>query len=313
MSDSRILVVVDPTEEAQPAVERAAWLAQAYGASVELFICDYDQALAALPRFDPETTEQRRRAVLDTHLARLEPLRARLAEQNLRVEIDARWGRPLHRGILDKISESRPMLVVKDTHEHALLRRTLLSNTDWNLIRACPVPLLLVKPRPVGVPPRVLAAVDPVHENDKPAALDRAILAFAGELARKIGGKLSILHTFDTAPLYAAAADTPLAMTTVPPAELIAELEARHRQALDTLLAQSSIVEADVRFEEGAAHVEIARAAENEAADFVVMGAVSRSGLQRIFVGSTAEQALDRLPCDLVVVKPPGFETPADA
>jgi universal stress protein E len=33
------------------------------------------------------------------------------------------------------------------------------------------------------------------------------------------------------------------------------------------------------------------------------MGALSRGALERIFVGSTAERALDRIPCDLLVVK----------
>ena len=41
--------------------------------------------------------------------------------------------------------------------------------------------------------------------------------------------------------------------------------------------------------------------------DIVVMGAVSRSGLKRLFIGNTAEQLLDRLACDLLIVKPPGF------
>ena len=31
-----------------------------------------------------------------------------------------------HRGILDKIAEAEPRLVVKDTHDHPVLRRTLL-------------------------------------------------------------------------------------------------------------------------------------------------------------------------------------------
>jgi universal stress protein E len=43
--------------------------------------------------------------------------------------------------------------------------------------------------------------------------------------------------------------------------------------------------------------------------DLVVMGAVSRSGLKRLFIGNTAEQLLDRLPCDLLVVKPTGFKS----
>lgn len=39
----------------------------------------------------------------------------------------------------------------------------------------------------------------------------------------------------------------------------------------------------------------------------VVMGAISRSGLKRIFIGNTAERILDELSCDILVVKPPGF------
>jgi universal stress protein E len=33
------------------------------------------------------------------------------------------------------------------------------------------------------------------------------------------------------------------------------------------------------------------------------MGATSRSGLKRIFIGSTAEHVLDSLQCDVLVVK----------
>jgi universal stress protein E len=40
------------------------------------------------------------------------------------------------------------------------------------------------------------------------------------------------------------------------------------------------------------------------------MGAVSRSALERVFVGSTAELVLDRLGCDVLIVKPAGFKPP---
>jgi universal stress protein E len=39
------------------------------------------------------------------------------------------------------------------------------------------------------------------------------------------------------------------------------------------------------------------------------MGAVSRSGLKRLFIGNTAEQILDALECDVLVVKPATFTT----
>jgi universal stress protein E len=311
MPSRTLLVVIDPTADAQPALARAAWLAKALRAGLELFVCDYDQHLAAHPLFETKGLEKARRSVLAKHVAALEKLAAPLAAQGLEVAVDAHWGRPLYRGILAKVAATAPALVVKDTHYHAPLKRTLLSNTDWSLIRSCPVPLLLVKPRDVGTAPRILAAVDPLHEHDKPAELDHAILAFAREMAAAVRGELHVLHAYDTAPMLAAAsAATPAGVAGVPVHELVAGLEREHRQALQGLLRDVSVEAGNVRLEEGAPHERLEFVAEQIEADFVVMGAVSRSALQRLFVGSTAERALDRLPCDLVVIKPPGFAVP---
>ena len=45
-------------------------------------------------------------------------------------------------------------------------------------------------------------------------------------------------------------------------------------------------------------------------ADLIVMGAASRSRLEHAIVGSTAETVLDKLPCDVLVLKPKGFMSP---
>ena len=42
-------------------------------------------------------------------------------------------------------------------------------------------------------------------------------------------------------------------------------------------------------------------------AGILVMGAVSRSGLKRVFIGNTAERILESLPCDVLVIKPEDF------
>ena len=49
------------------------------------------------------------------------------------------------------------------------------------------------------------------------------------------------------------------------------------------------------------------RIAADCAADIVVMGAISRSGLKRALIGSTAERVLESMPCDVLVVKPTDF------
>jgi universal stress protein E len=47
--------------------------------------------------------------------------------------------------------------------------------------------------------------------------------------------------------------------------------------------------------------------------DIVVMGAVSRSGLKRLFIGNTAERVVDDLGCDVLVVKPRQFPSKVTA
>jgi nucleotide-binding universal stress UspA family protein len=62
---------------------------------------------------------------------------------------------------------------------------------------------------------------------------------------------------------------------------------------------------------QGLTHECLVSAAIEQRADFLVMGAVARRGLNKLFVGSTASRALDRVPCDLVIVKTPGFAIPS--
>ena len=89
-------------------------------------------------------------------------------------------------------------------------------------------------------------------------------------------------------------------------------VEQKHRAAITRFLETHAVPGRKRHLYEGLAHDCIQKAAAEHAVDFVVMGAVARRGLKRLFIGSTAERVLDRLPCDLVIIKPPKFEVPAD-
>jgi universal stress protein E len=72
--------------------------------------------------------------------------------------------------------------------------RWLLAYTDWELLRLCPIPVLLVKNRRLYHRPRVLAAVDPAHAHAKPSNLDRQILRAGAQLVHALHGELHALH-----------------------------------------------------------------------------------------------------------------------
>lgn len=302
-SIERILVVIDPNSDQQPALDRAAWLANGSDAALELFICDYDQYLAGEKVFDSAPLAQARDTLISRHLASLRRQAQRLAKQGIQVFVDARWDHPLHEGIARKVRESRPDVVFKDTHYHAALKRSVFSNTDWSLIRCCPVPLWLVKPHPVSEHPRIVAAVDPLHEHDKPAALDHSIIAMAADVAGLVNGELHLIHAYEIAPAIAVSAGSMSTPIAVPLRDVADSLKKEHGDAVFALADQHAVAHDRVHVHQGPTRSVLVRLTEQLKADVVVLGAVARSGLRRLFLGSTAEQVLDRLPCDVLVIR----------
>ncbi len=303
-TNNSILVIVDPTAQQQPAVDRAAWLAGKLGCRLELFICDYDQYLAGERFFDTKALEKARAGLMDRHRKRLEKMAAPLRSQGIEVATDAAWDHPLHEGIVRKVERSEPRLVLKDTHFHSAIRRSVFSNTDWNVIRDCPAPLWLVKPHTKADITSLLAAVDPLHERDKPARLDHKIIETATELQQAVDGKLSIVHAFDPAPVYAVSTDAMSFPITEPINDTIAGLRAQHQEAMDELTQQHSIPPQACHLIEGETREVLVGAIDELDADVLVIGAVSRGALKRLALGSTAERVLDFVPCDLLIVKP---------
>ncbi|HEY3517001.1 MAG TPA: universal stress protein [Gammaproteobacteria bacterium] len=303
----RILVVIDPTASAHPSIERATWLARATAARIELFISDYAPQIAD-PRSHGVAANEARAGLLDRHRKRLDQLAQPLRSGGLAVEIDARLDHPLHDSIVRKAQESSADFVVKDTHYHSVLKRSIFSNTDWNLIRNCAATLWLVKPRPPGRRPCFVAAVDPLHEHDKPAELDHRIVRTAKALSEALGGEMHVFHAFDLAAAIAISTDamTPIAL---PINELADALRAEHTGAVDLLCKEHGVPPERRHVHQGGTRQLLLTLTEQVRADAVVMGAVSRSGLKSLFLGNTAEDVLDRLHCDLVIVKPAGFRS----
>jgi universal stress protein E len=163
---------------------------------------------------------------------------------------------------------------------------------------------MLVKPASRGAIKTIIAAVDPVHDRDKPADLDHKIIASAQELAAVANGELHVVHAFDPAPAYAVSADALSFPIAEPIRDVIEGLRMRHRKALDSLLGGYAIPNDRIHLGEGGTREVLIASIDELHADIVVMGAVARGAIQRMLLGSTAELILDHVPCDLLVVKP---------
>lgn len=303
----KILVAVADPARANKAVRRAAEIAHKSGASVELFHATAASGISVgVARAE---AEEFTRAMVALSRRQLERMANRLRREELLVTANVQTGYPIHEAILRQVQTSAPDVLIIEAHKHNLFARLLLSQTDFELIRRCPVPLLIVKGRSVWRSPRVLAALDPFHASGKPNVLDAQIVDAARGFADALGGSLHATHIYRPL-IYFIPGTTmdPVVITATPAQDRAHRLSVLRRFTETTDRFGISPKRRHLRM--GDPSIELPSMARGLHASLVVMGAVSRSGLNRVFVGHTAERALDSLQCDVLVVKPKGFSAP---
>lgn len=308
----KILAVVDPTVTDQPAVRRAAWLAGKSGAELELLVCYYNEYLSGDRLFDSPSLEKARDEVIQGHEKHLETLAEPLRADGLVVKTSAVFDHPLYEGVVRHATRSGADIVVKDTHHHSAVTRALLTNTDWNLLRTCPMPLWLVKPQDLAEVPVFVAAIDPMHQHDKPAALDDEILHVSKTVAEDVSGELHAFHSYDPRIAVATATANAYIPVSLPFDEIEQQMHEDHQKRFTEITQFHKIADSNAHLVAGVTHEELPLIAEKLKADVVVMGAVARNRWKRLFIGATAERTLEDLPCDLLIIKPDWFRTPVD-
>ncbi len=308
----KILAVVDPTSDDQPGIQRARWLAEKTGAELELLICYYNEYLSGDRLFDSPSLEKAREEVISNQEKHLEKLAEPLRAAGITVKTSAIWDHPLHEGVVRHAVLTHADVVIKDTHHHSAVARAILTNTDWNLIRTCPSHLWLVKPKALSNKPVIVAAIDPLNQHDKPAALDDEILQVSKMLADKTGGAVHAFHSYDPRIAVATATANAYIPVSLPFDEIEQQMHEDHKKRFKEVTEFHKIENENAHLVAGLTHDELPALASKLGADVVVMGAVARNHWKRLFIGATAERTLEHLPCDLLIVKPDWFKTPVD-
>ena len=301
----RILVAIKNYEaKTTPALIKAGQLALAFGARLEIFhalstplyVDGYGVSGAELPRM-----EQATRTPI---LAKLEKKAARLHAEGVEVSVAAEWDFPAYEAVIRRAGKIKADLVVADQHDGRHRAAGLLHLTDWELLRLSPIPVLLVKNSKAYSRPNILAALDPAHTFSKPAQLDRRILAAATAFTQALRGTQHVLYAYAPFPF---AADPETMTDPVAVEKLQADAKAAAVKLLDRELRTSRLPKAQRHVVGRSASDAITLTAEELRSAIVIMGAVSRSGLKRLFIGNTAERTLDSLSCDVLIIKPAQF------
>ncbi len=190
-------------------------------------------------------------------------------------------------------------LIVVGSHGRRGLQRLFLGSFAEHVVRSSPCPVLVVREAAEPAPAfrRILVPIDGSHSAA--AALDLAI-----RIAGTHHGAISLLHALDVTRYVMSLAASPDGGFT--DTDLLRDsLQANGRALLDAASARVAAqkVPCDDRTDERSPWEAIDAVAADLGADAVVMGTHGRHGLQRFFLGSTAERVLRSSKIPVMVVR----------
>ena len=241
---------------------------------------------------DPES----RQAAVNARLRELDLLVAPACRHGVAVRVKVLIGRPSSE-IIREVLRHRHDLVVLNAETEEGWPGSLFGRTDLHLLRDCPCPVWVIRRGEHRPHRRILAALDGGEDWSERQQESLRILEHSALVAESDGSELRIVYCLGHWTSY----NSP---------RFVKNALGPHGRRMGELLAKCDLsrVRHDVRLERAAA-VDVIAALGDEI-DGLVMGTVWRSGPAGVLIGDTAEDALARVDCSVLAVKPQGFRTP---
>lgn len=301
---SNILCFVGGDADAEPALEAAGNLARHNRARLTL--------VDVLPGSNEgswfgASSPDLEKLVVSARLQDLVEMAQPLEDLGVRVETRVETGNPFVE-LIRLVVERGHDIVIKTAQNVNSPLGGLLGTTALHLMRKCPVPVWVVKPTAEKFG-RVLAAVDPGSRAEADQSLSTRVLELAASLAEKSGSTLDVVHAW----WLPAEGSLRGRRINLPPGQIdkvLRDVRRTAEEAFDALVEQVDLsrVDFEVHLVKGQPFQVISDFAARS--DVAVMGTLSRSGIEGLLIGNTAERVLRRMETSVLAIKPHGFRTP---
>lgn len=282
---TNILVVVDPGESAHITLDRCTVRAPDSDLRIHVVLFIEHESAATFSASYAERT------------AWLQEQIAPYVEGGYQITSEVIPFTQLYQAIIEAADAFRPDFVLKPIRRHSLFQSALRTTTDWNLIRNCQYPLLLVSELERIEGKAVLAALDVVNVDEKHVALNQMIARQSDRLAELLGGSTHAVSAWQR--------HTPMMMSNGVDATAYVAPEAVRRDHVSALKKLGQYPIENIHLEEGPPSLVVSNAAEKIDAGVIVIGTVARKGLSGALVGNTAEGVLESTHCDILVISAP--------
>ncbi len=173
------------------------------------------------------------------------------------------------------------------------------------LLRELPCPLLMIRRSMVSR--RFAAAIGAGAEDARHELLNQALLERLVDLTLRFQGDARVLSALPN-PVEL----VPLMGDAYAASYVANDLEASYRKNLGQQIAKFGLAaEGVLKVAPGRPDLVIPELVREEKVDCLLLGTVARKGLSAFWLGNTAEDVLPRVDCDVLLLRPQDYETPA--
>lgn len=274
---TKILAVIDSRKEQQLALARAAQFSRMSGAALHI--------LAPNPNANSESMGQ------------LNALAAPLKEEGLEVHLHESWHNNLTDTIIHVRQAERCHLIIKEARALKPVKNTFKTPHDWSLLRRSRVPVLLVKTDLDWEQSPILAAINADPDDDHHSAMNTAILDYASELAFAYSTEVHLATAFPTTQLVAA-------FPTHPDGEGSITDEKAYQLKCAEYAQRYELGGHQLFVEPGPTETMIPKLIQQTNAHLLILGTHARTGLSAFAIGNTAEQLINQVEIDILVLQP---------
>lgn len=285
MSRLTLFVIIDPTKEEQPALVRAADLANIAGGHIHAFCSVYEDDLSAY-----NSRRDAKYKVRQGARDKVDDLTNPLVNDLATVSKEIIWNERWYQAAVHACARAGADIMIKSTYTHEKSLNVLRKRSDYHLLRHNSCPVLLTQSVKHCRYQRVLAAIaleDGDHRHDD---LNNLIISHARRLCRITEGELHVV----------AALKDRLNIANLHGFKMIEDNKELSNEQL--INARFGIESESIHLANGPAKRVIAEVAEQTAAQLIVIGTIARTGISGAVLGNTCEKILDQLPIDILTV-----------
>ena len=302
---SNVLVVLDPTDNQQKALNRALELARKQPCKLTAFLSVYDFSYEMTTMLSGDELESMRQAVIHDRELWVGELISEPRNQGIDINLKVVWHNRPFEAIVHQVLEQSFDLVIKGTHNHDILKSMIFTPSDWHILRKCPCAVLLVKEHEWPENGNIIAAVNAGSEQEHHQSLNQRVISNAQAMSQVLHGQVHLVNAFPGTPVNIA-----IEIPEFNPQQYNTAMRRHHENAVAELAKQHDIAEQHAHVLEGMPEDIIPHLATELDAEMVVIGTIGRTGLSAAIIGNTAEHLIDQLDCDVLALKPANFISP---